>query len=260
MISLDRILSEIWTLVNSPSSQSKTNREQVEFLNFQLQKLIDKTPTEDFKTLEPTVAPPSWLQAGLKQFWRLRVHHIKILTHIGTSGSIRNLISDPKSTRTLVAAATQSVDLHLEMGNAGEISPLVLPTAIKLLLSSLSIMLFAVSHCPEEYGSLFSNRFQAAIDILSDAQNYVKDPDLNIRGTLRVLEKVTEPSQMSHSQRSAPMINRKEGTGNNAYQGEAFGEGNVLDELPTPDSEFFSMLGDFDMAATDMLNVDNIFS
>ncbi|KAJ6142436.1 hypothetical protein N7471_001889 [Penicillium samsonianum] len=259
MISLDRNLSEIWTLVNAPASLSKNNEEQVEFLNFQLQKLIDKMPTEDFKSLEPTVVPPSWLQAGLKQFCRLRVHHIKILTHIGTSGSIRDLISDPKSTRTLVAVAAQSVDLHLEMVNTGEISPLVLPTAIKLLLSSLSIMLFAVSHCPEEYGSLYSKRFQAAIDILSDVQHTVKDPDLNILGTLEVMEKITEASQMSHFQRSAPLNNRKEGTDDSVYHGEASGEGNLFEELPTPDSEFFSMLGDFDMAASDILNVDNIF-
>ncbi|OQE14443.1 hypothetical protein PENFLA_c038G03770 [Penicillium flavigenum] len=259
MISLDRNLSEIWTLVNAPPSQSNNRKEQIEFLDFQLQKLVDKVPREEFKSLEPTVVPPSWLQAGLKRFYWLRVHHIQILTRVGTSGSIRDSISSPELTRTLVAAAAKSVDLHVQMVNAGEISPLVLPTAIKLLLISLSVMLFAVSHFPEDYGSLYSKHFQAAIDILSDVQSVVKDPDLNIPGTLEVLEKIAEASLISHSQCPASLFNHKENTSNMVYRGEAFSEGSLFEELPTPDSEFFSMLGGFNAAATDIPHVDNIF-
>ncbi|KAJ5213038.1 hypothetical protein N7449_000207 [Penicillium cf. viridicatum] len=257
MITLDRNLSEIWTIVNSPSSQSKNHEERVEFLNFQLQKLVDKIPTGDFKSLEPTVAPPSWLQAGLNRFCRLRVHHIKILTQISASGSIRDLISNPTSTNNLVTAAAKSVDLHFEMVNAREISPLVLPIMIKLLLTSLSIMMFAVSRYPDEYGSLCSKPFETAIHILSDAQNYVKDPDMNILDTLRVLENVVETSQRSHSQRPAPLISRNEVLGNSVDQGEAFCEGSVFEEFPTPDSELFSVLGS--MGAIDILHMDNIF-
>lgn len=257
MISLDRNLSETWTVVNALSAQSKNNEERVEFLNFQLQKLVDKIPTGDLKALEPTIAPPPWLQAGLKRFCHLRVHHIKILTQISASSSIRGLISNPASANNLVSAAAKSVDLHLELVNSGDISPLMLPTTIKLLLSSLSIMMFAVSHCPEEYGSLCSKPFQTAIHILSDVQSYLIDPDLNIWRTLHVLEKVVETSQRSHPQQAAPLISRKEDISNSMDQEETFDEGNVFEELPTPDSEFFSMLGS--MAATDILQMDNIF-
>ncbi|KAJ5422538.1 hypothetical protein N7491_010983 [Penicillium cf. griseofulvum] len=235
-------LSEIWTLVNAVSSQSNNKEEQIDFLDFQLQKLVDKVPIEEFKPLEPTVVSPPWLQAGLKRFYWLRVHHIRILIQAGKSGSISDSVSNPKYTRTLVTAAAQSVDMHMEMVNAGGISPLMLPTAIKLLLISLSVMLFAVSHFPEDYGSLYSKHFQTAIDILSDVQIFVQDPDLNIPGTLEVLEKVAETSQISHSQRSTSLINRKECTSNILYRGEAFGDGGLFEELPTPDSEFFSML------------------
>ncbi|KAJ6105105.1 hypothetical protein N7523_010179 [Penicillium sp. IBT 18751x] len=259
MISLDRVLSDIWTLINTPSSQLKVNDERIEFLNFQLQKLIDNMPTEDFKSLEPTVDPPPCLQAGLKRFCRLRVHHIKILTRIGTSGSIKDLISQPKSAGALVPLAVQSVDLHVEMANAGGISPLLLPTAIKLLLSSLSITLLGVSHCPEEHGLMCSKPLHTAIGILSDVKSYVKDPDLNISGMLAALAKVAESSQSLHSQWSAPLNNGKEGPGNTVYQGEPFDQRNVFDELSTPDSEIFSMLGDVSMAATNMLRIDNLF-
>jgi hypothetical protein len=258
MISLDRNLSETWTIINIPSSQPKINEERVEFLNFQLQKLVDKIPAEDFKSLEPTITPPPWLQAGLKKFCLLRVHHIKILTQISASGSIRNLISNPTSTNTLVSATTKSVDLHMEMVDAGEISPLVLPTMLKLLLSSLSIMMFAVSYCPDEYGALCSKPFETAVQILRDAQSYVKDPDMNIWGTLRVLEKVAETSQRSHTQRSALLAGRKEDIFHSVDQGEVFCEASVFEELPTPDSEFFSILGS--MGGTDILHMDNIFS
>ena len=259
MVSLDRNLSEIWTLVNARSSQSNNNEEQIDFLDFQLQKLVEKVPTEDFKPLEPTVVSPPWLQAGLKRFYWLRVHHIRILIKAGTSGSISDSVSNPKSTRTLVAAAAQSVEMHVEMVNAGEISPLMLPTAIKLLLISLSVMLFAVSHFPEDYGSRYSKHFQTAIDILSDVQTSVKDPDLNIPGTLEVLEKVADTSRISHSRRPTSLVNHKEGSSNVVYRGEAFDEGGLFEELPTLDSELFSMLRDFSAAATDISGVDNIF-
>lgn len=259
MISLDRNLSELWSLINSSSSQLKVNDERLEFLGFQLQKLVDNMPTEDFKSLEPTVDPPPWLQAELKWFCRLRVHHIKLLNRIGASGSLRNLVSQPKSAAALVPLAIQSVDLHQEMVNAHKISPLLLPTAMKLLLSSLSIMLLVVSHFPEEYGPMCSKPFQTAIDILRDVKSSVKNPDLNFSGILAALAKVTESSQSSHSQWSAPLINRKEGSGNTVYHGVTFGQVNVFDELSTPNSEIFSMLGDVSMAATDILHIDNLF-
>lgn len=118
-------------------------------------------------------------------------------------------------------------------------------------------MMFTVSYCPDEYGRLCSKPFETAIHILSDAQSYVTDPDLNIWGTLHVLERVVETSQRSQSQRSAPLTSRKEDIGNSVDQGEVFCEGSVFEELPTPDSEFFSLLGN--MGGTDILHMDNIF-
>ncbi|KAH8705790.1 hypothetical protein BGW36DRAFT_368177 [Talaromyces proteolyticus] len=259
MISLDRNLSETWNIINAPSSASGGNSERIEFLEFQLQKLIDNIPAEDFTTIEPTVASPPWLRTGLKWFCRLRVNHIKMLTHIGTSGSIRDVIYQPKSAKALVILATDSVDLYLEMMKAGEISPLVLPSAIKFLLASLSVMVFTVSHCAEDYGPLSSKPFYNALDILSGVQDCIEDPDINIWKTLEELEKIAQTIQMSPSKRSGPLISRKEGTDNPVYNGEPFGEGYVLDGLRTPDSEFLSMLGDVSMAATDMLYVDSVF-
>lgn len=241
MISLDRNLSETWNIVNNPSSQSRTTEERVEFLNFQLQKLVDRMPAGDFQLLEPTIAPPQWLQAGMKKFYRLRAHHINILTQISASGSVRNLISNPTSANTLMVAAAKSVNLHLEMVNAGEISPLIFSTMLKLLLTSLSLMMFAVLHYPDDYGPLCSMPFETAIQILGDAQSYIRDPDLNICGTLNVLEKVFEASQRSYTQQCSPLAGCKEYVGNSVDQGDIVLEGSVFGELPTPDSEFFSL-------------------
>lgn len=257
MISLDRNLSETWIACNNSTPQTKNNSERADFLNFQLQKIVDKIPTEDFISLEQTVSPPPWLQSGLKRYCRLRAHHIKILTHISASGPMRDLILNPISTRTLVTAAARSVDLHLEIANAGEISPLVLPSTIKLLLSSLAIMMFVVSYFPEEYGPLCSKPFQTAIQILSDPQSYVKDRDLNIKETLHVLERIVETSQRSGSRQLASLGSGKDEIGNPVDHGGAFCEGSVFEELPTPDSEFFSLLGS--MAAADILHMDNLF-
>lgn len=258
MISLDRNLSEIWLLINDPSSQSTDKHERIEFLSFQLQKIIDNIPTEDFKILDPAVVPPSWLQGGLKRFCRLRVHYIKMLTHIGTYASIIELVAQPRVARILVNSAVESVDLFVEMVNSGEISPLLLPSAIKILLASLSIMLFAVLHFPDEYGPLCSKPFHTAIDILSGMQDYIKDPILSIWATLEELVKIAEIIQMS-PKRLSPLVNRKEETRNIDHHGELCGEDNLFEELRTPNSEFFSILEDFSMANTDVLYTDNVF-
>lgn len=118
-------------------------------------------------------------------------------------------------------------------------------------------MMFVVSHFPEEYGPLCSKPFQTAIQILSDPQSYVKERDLNIQGTLHVLEKIVEMSQRSASRQSNSLVSGKDEIGNTFDQGEAFCEGSVFEELPTPDSEFFSLLGS--MAAADILHMDNPF-
>jgi hypothetical protein len=53
------------------------------------------------------------------------------------------------------------------------------------------------------------------------------------------------------------LISGKDEIGNTVDHGEAFCEGSVFEELPTPDSEFFSLLGS--MAAADILHMDNLF-
>jgi hypothetical protein len=118
------------------------------------------------------------------------------------------------------------------MADAGEISPFLLPTAVKLLLTSLSIMLFTVSHRPEEYGPMCSKPCQTAINILHNLQNCVKDLDRKIWSTLELLEKIAAISEASPSKISAPVFNRKETPRNIVYQGESFGEGTFFDELP----------------------------
>lgn len=258
MISLDRNLSETWNVVNHSPSRSRNSEERVEFLNFQLQKIVDRIPTGDFESLESTVAPPLWLQAGLKKFCHLRVHHIKFLIQISAYGSIRDAISNPTSTDSVVTAAIKSIDLHFEMENSGGISPLMLPIMTKLLLTSLSIMMFIVSCRPNEYMPLCRKPFETATSILSDVQRHVKDEALNIPRTLHVLDRIIKGSQMSQFHQPVPLISRKEDIGNNINQDEKLGEGSIFEELPTPESEFFTVLGA--MGATDILHMpDNIF-
>ena len=145
------------------------------------------------------------------------------------------------------------------MVDAGEISPLLLPTAVKLLLTSLSIMLFTVSHRPEEYGPMCSKPFQTAINILHNLQNCVKDLDLKIWSTLEVLEKIAGISEASHSKTLAPVFNRKESTRNNVYIKEnPFVKGPCLTSSRRQIQNCSVILGDVGMA-TDMLHFDDIF-
>lgn len=261
MISLDRNLSETWVIINAPSSQSKDSRERVEFLNFQLQKFVSSMSTGDFTPLAPSVVSPPWLRVSLKRFARLRVHHIKVLAYVGTFSSIKDLISQPQAAKGLITLAAESVDIYMEMMNDGGISPLILPSAIKILLSALSFMLLAVSQSATEYGPLCTKPFHTAIDILGHAQWSNKDPSIDICRTLEQLRSFAEIIQLSPFKRPGPLINHKQGADNtNTDLGQALCEGNVFDELQTPGSDIFSILGDVNMAQPDMLYINNIFS
>lgn len=57
--------------------------------------------------------------------------------------------------------------------------------------------------------------------------------------------------------RSNSLVSGKDEIGNTVDPGEAFCEGSVFEELPTPDPEFFSLLGS--MAAADILYLDSLF-
>ncbi|KAI9039006.1 uncharacterized protein KD926_009990 [Aspergillus affinis] len=227
-------------------------------------KLVASLPTGDFTPFEPTVKPPPWLQTGLQRFCRLRVHHIKMLNYIGSFDSLRGLISQPQAARALISSATESVELHLEMMNDGGTSPLLIPLAIKFLLSAVSFMILVVSHYPEEYGPLCTKPFHAAIEILHNAQQSRKDPSLDVSSTLEELRRIAEVIQLPSPpppRQLAPvtLTNGKQDTDNNAHLSQAYGP-NVFDELKPPESSLFSMLGDVNVAANDMLYMDDIFS
>lgn len=116
--------------------------------------------------------------------------------------------------------------------------------------------MFVVTHFPEEYGPLCSKAFQTARQILSDPQSYVNNRDLNIHGTLHALEKTVETSQRLDSRQTASLGSGKDEIGSTVDGGEAFCEGSVFEELPTPDLEFFPLLGS--MAAAGILIMDNL--
>lgn len=275
MISIDRSLSETWVIINSPSPQRKENRERVEFLNFQLQNLINNIPTEEFTPLEPALYSPKWLRVGLKLFCRLRVHHIKMLNYVGSFDSIRDLISQPQSARVLVTSAAEAVIIALEMmnNNGGKTSPLLLPSAFKFLLSSLSFILLVVSHYPTQYRAMCSKPFHAAIGMLKKMQGIVKDPSLDICGAIQELQKIAEAIQLlpppppssppppEESAASFLLADSKHETNNSVRLSQTYAGPNVFDELQTPDADFFTNLGDVNISAPDLLymNMNNMF-
>ncbi|KUL87648.1 hypothetical protein ZTR_05818 [Talaromyces verruculosus] len=181
--------------------------------------------------------------------------------------TLLDLISQPQSARTLVTFALEGVDITLEMMNNsdGKTSPLLLPSAFKFLLSSLSSMLLVVSHYPTQYRQLCSKPFHAAIDMLNNnMQGVVKDPSIDICGAIQELLEIAEIIRLPPPERLAaglPLGDAKEGEDNISHLGQAFAGPNMFDELQTPDSDFFSGLGNVNISAPELLymNMNNMF-
>ncbi|KAL2795243.1 hypothetical protein BJX66DRAFT_337028 [Aspergillus keveii] len=272
MIAIDRTLSETWAIVNTPTPQSEKSRERVEFLNFQLQKLVGSLPKADFTPPKPSVNPPPWLDLQLKQFCHLRVDYIKLLNYIGSFKSLTNLLSEPQSAHKLLTLAAGTIEIQQGMMPSANVregeansshspcsSPLILPSAIKMLLSSVSFMLLAVSHYPAEYAPLCSDSFHTATEILTAAQETVKDPDLDIRGALEELQWIANSIQLSSPppKQPTPSLSFPLAMGSGTQQGapgpDMFGSPQTLD------SSLFSILDDVGIVGPDMLYVNNMF-
>ncbi|CEL11546.1 hypothetical protein ASPCAL14647 [Aspergillus calidoustus] len=267
MIAIDRSLSETWAIVNSPTPQSEKSRERVEFLNFQLQKLVSSLPIADFTPPKPSVNPPPWLDLQLKQFCHLRVHYIRLLNYICSFKSLTDLLSDPHSARKLLTSAAESIDIQQGMmlsaaAREGEAdsspSPLILPSAIKILVCSVSFMLLAVSHYPADYAPLCSDSFYTAREILTNAQITVKDSDLDIRGTLEELQRIADSIQLPSPppKRPTPSLLLPLALGGGGEQGSAGSD--VFEGLQTPDPSFFPILDEVNLAGPDMLYMNNM--
>lgn len=257
MISLDKVLSKICNLTNAASSNTNHSRERFEFLSFQLQQIVDKAPTGDFKSLEPTIISPPWLQQGLKGLFHLRVNHTKTLIHMRTFSSWHGVISHPRSAKALISLAKSSVDVHQEMCTAGNITPFLLPTVIKLLLSSISTMVLLVSYSPEDYGTLCSEPFYTAIHILSKSNPCVQAPGLYAWGTLGDLEKIAQKAHMPP--RPSSPLNEKSGPDENSSDlPETSLENEMFVGLGAPDPQLFSMFENVSVPTTDMLYMNDL--
>lgn len=272
MVAIDRSVSESWAIINKPTPHSEKTCEHAEFLNFQLQKVVSSLPMSGFTPPHPSVNPPPWLDLQLKQFCQLRVQHIRLLNYIGSFKSLTDLLSDPHDARKLLTSAAESIEIQqgIMMSAAaqeGEVnsgpsvspSPLILPSAIKILLSSVSFMLLAVSHYTAEYAPLCSDSFYTAIEILIAAQDTVKDPDLDISGTLEELQRIADSIHFPSPppKRSTPSLPLPLTLGDDEQQGSAGLD--AFQSLQTPDTSIFSVLDDANLISTDMLYMDNIF-
>jgi hypothetical protein len=273
MVAIDRSISESWAIINKPTPHSEKTCEHAEFLNFQLQKVVSSLPMSDFTPPNPSVNPPPWLDLQLKQFCQLRVHYIRLLNYIGSFKSLTDLLSDPHSARRLLTSAAESIEIQqgimmssaahegeVNSGRSASPSPLILPSAIKILLSSVSFMLLAVSHYTAEYAPLCSDSFYTATEILIAAQDTVKDPDLDIGGTLEELQRIADSINFPSPpppKRSTPSLPLPSTLGDDEQQGSAGLD--ALQSLQTPDTSIFSVFDDANIIGTDMLYMDNIF-
>jgi hypothetical protein len=270
MISLDRNLSETWAIVNGSKSQSGETFGRAEFLSFQLQKLVDSMPSADFAPPGPSVNPPAWLRSGLRHFCNLRVHHIKMLNYVASFQSIDDLISQPGSARTLLNSAADSVDIQQELMLSGQgSSPLLRPSAVKLLLSSLFFMLLVASRYPADCAPLCSKPFHTAIDILVNVQSTVKDPGLDIGGALDELQRIAKTIQLPNPKRSTPLPfclgSCKEMEDLDAsiqpthQKQQGFAGSDVFENLEAPDPNIFSLMDDVNITGNDIFCMSNMF-
>lgn len=191
-IPLCRITSEVWDLENRTN-----NCERADFLSFQLQRVVDKIPMGNFTPLEPEIMPPAWLNASLKHLLQLRVNHAKMLIYVQKFSSLEEMLSHPQHTISLISLAKSSIELQKEITGLPQTgsSPLLFPSTITFLLSSLSFLLLAISYSPQVYSTPCNEAVYTAMDILAKSYPWVKAPGRESWGSLSDLKAMLATAQ-----------------------------------------------------------------
>ncbi|KAL4878054.1 hypothetical protein BJY04DRAFT_221410 [Aspergillus karnatakaensis] len=248
-IPLCKITSEVWDLENYKSSNRTNSCDRADFLTFQLERVVDKMPMGNFVPLEPDVTPPSWLNTSLKHLIQLRVNHAKMLVFVQTFSSLEEMLSHPQYTTSLISLAKSSIEVQKEIMGLPKTgsSPLLFPSTITLLLSSLSFLLLAISYSPQVYNTPCNEAVYTAMDILAKSYPWVKAPGRESWGSLGDLKSMLMTAQTPPERTIEPAMQDTIKESSASFQTEFPPNGTIHASCPS-DQDILPMLEGVDTA------------
>lgn len=186
MIAFANIGSRVWaSRVYIQGNGLHGERNEISYLDFQIQhwsnalpaslRLFDTQayPLEELSIATALNTPPDITGMGDKPLFirallYLRANELRILIHRPALHSSDSIRENPLSARTAVNVARRSLNLLLYLCHLPTLHPIHHVCATHFLASSLTVLLLAVTHAPENLGAQVRDQLLSALSLLED--------------------------------------------------------------------------------------------
>ncbi|KAL6691251.1 hypothetical protein J3F84DRAFT_387206 [Trichoderma pleuroticola] len=186
MITFASIGSRVWaSRASFEGNGFHGERDEIAHLDFQIQQWTNALPSslrlfdprasslEEANTITTPNIPLDFTVIGDKSFFvrallHLRANDLRILIHRPALHSPDSIQNNPQSARTAVNVARRSLNLLLYLCRLPTLHPMHHVCATHFLASSLSVLLLAVSHAPEDLGAEVRDQLLSALSFLED--------------------------------------------------------------------------------------------
>ncbi|PNP47777.1 hypothetical protein THARTR1_10462 [Trichoderma harzianum] len=186
MITFASIGSRVWaSRVSFEGNGFHGERDEIAYLHFQIQQWTNALPSslrlfdpqavslEEANTPTTPDIPLDFTVIGDKFFFvrallHLRANDLRILIHRPALHSSDSIQNNPQSARTAVNVARRSLNLLLYLCRLPTLHPMHHVCATHFLASSLTVLLLAVSHAPEDLGAEVRDQLLSALSFLED--------------------------------------------------------------------------------------------
>ncbi|KAH6661746.1 hypothetical protein B0J14DRAFT_663192 [Halenospora varia] len=215
MVKLNLIHSDVVEHHNSMSKcGGKETDERAEFLEFQIQKLMESAREIQLFPPESKVLPSPATQRTMETFITLRTTQIKMLTQVRSLSSSQALSGRPQRAHALISRAIFTVETHAKLISAvgyREVARLFRSMMDRFLMESVSCMLLAASYSPKAYGVMCRNAFHTALDILGQSPHRQRGQNCDAFNSLDDLRRKGETMQMPPLERPFPTVITSDG-------------------------------------------------
>ncbi|KAL7958001.1 hypothetical protein V8C34DRAFT_314404 [Trichoderma compactum] len=186
MIAFASIGSRVWASRDCfEGNGSHGDREEITYLDFQIQHWSNALPSslrlfntqayslEDVSLATAFDIPLDFTAMGdqslfIRALLYLRANDLRILIHRPALHSSESIQKNPLSARTAVNVARRSLNLLLYLCHLPTLHPMHYVCATHFLASSLTVLLLAVSHAPEDLGAEVRHQLLSALSFLED--------------------------------------------------------------------------------------------
>lgn len=174
MVSYGKISSKVWSHVAGFPKASTANTEQVNYLDFQVQRWRESLPPSlQLATAESSATPgssdplPQSLQR-LQVLLYLRANHLLILIHRHNILSPASIAQNPSGAHLVTSIARDTIRLLISMREQSTIYETQQSSYNYFLVSALAAVFLAVCHDAKGFGAECRESFFGALGLLRD--------------------------------------------------------------------------------------------